>query len=190
MIIRPKVLLGVFGSLAVLLVALVVFFYYLITRSFPVTSGTVDVPGIQSDVRVFRDTYGVPHIFASSEYDAYYAVGYVQAQDRLWQMELMRRAGEGRLAEILGEPALKVDRMFRTLGIWRQAQKTLPTLDDKTRNALQAYADGVTQYIVTHKGKYPIEFDLLNFEPETLDGRTLAAHQPVDGLGTQLLPLG
>jgi penicillin G amidase len=166
MTIRPNVLLGVFGSVAILLVALVIFFYYLITRSYPATSGTVDVPGIQSDVKVFRDEYGVPHIFASSEYDAYYAVGYVHAQDRLWQMELIRRAGEGRLAEILGEPALKVDRMFRTLGIWRQAQKTLPTLDDKTRNALQAYADGVTQYIVTHRGKYPVEFDLQNFEPE------------------------
>ena len=166
MTLQPKAILGTLGSFVVLLVALVVFFYYLITRSYPATTGTVDVPGVQADIQVFRDGYGVPHIFAGSDYDAYYAVGYVHAQDRLWQMELLRRAGQGRLSEILGEPALKVDRMFRTLGLWRQAQKTLPIVDEKTRNALQAYADGVTQYIVTHRGKYPVEFDLLNFEPE------------------------
>lgn len=163
---RLKVIFGALGTLAVLVLALIVFFYYLITKSYPVTTGTVDVPGIRSDVHVYRDNYGIPHIFANSDYDAYYAVGYVHAQDRLWQMELVRRAGQGKLAEVLGEPALKIDKMFRTLGVWRQAQRTSPTVDEKTRNALQAYADGVTQYIVSHKGKYPIEFDILNFEPE------------------------
>jgi penicillin amidase len=82
-------------------------------------------------------------------------------------MELIRRAGQGRLAEILGEPALKIDKMFRTLGLWRQAEKTASTIDEATRRALQAYADGVTNYIASHKGKYAIEFDLLNFEPES-----------------------
>ena len=163
---RLKLMFGVLGTLAVLLVSLAVFFYYLITKSYPVTSGTVDAAGLSSDVKVYRDDFGVPHIFAGSEYDAYYAVGYVHAQDRLWQMELMRRAGEGRLSEVLGEPALKIDKMFRTLGFWRQAQQMLPAVDPKTRLALEAYADGVTQYINTHRGKSPIEFDLLNFEPE------------------------
>ena len=163
---RVKVLLGVTGTFAVLILTLVLFFYYLITKSYPVTSGSVEVSAIHSEVKIYRDDYGVPHIYASTEYDAYYAVGYVQAQDRLWQMELIRRAGEGRLSEILGEPALKIDKMFRTLGLWRQAQRTAPTIDAKTRLALEAYADGVTNYIVTHKGKYPVEFDLLNFEPD------------------------
>lgn len=163
---RLKVFLGVAGTLIVLTLCLVLFFYYQITKSYPATSGSVEASGIHSDVRIYRDDFGVPHIYAGTEYDAYYAVGYVQAQDRLWQMELMRRAGEGRLSEILGEPALKIDKMFRTLGLWRQAQRSAPTIDEKTRLALQAYADGVTRYVVTHKGKYPIEFDLLNFEPE------------------------
>jgi penicillin amidase len=163
---RLKVILGVAGSLLVLALSLTVFFYYLITKSYPVTSGAEKVAGIHSEVQIYRDDYGVPHIYAGSEYDTYYAVGYVHAQDRLWQMELIRRAGEGRLSEILGEPALKVDKMFRTLGLWHQAQRTIPTVDATTRLALEAYADGVTNYIATHKGKYPIEFDLLNFEPE------------------------
>ncbi|MCX6134647.1 MAG: penicillin acylase family protein [Ignavibacteriales bacterium] len=163
---RLKVFLGVLGTLTVLTLSLTVFFYYLITKSYPATSGTENVVGIQAEVQVYRDDYGVPHVYANSEHDAYYAVGYIHAQDRLWQMELIRRAGEGRLAEILGEPALKIDRMFRMLGLWRQAQKNAPDVDAKTRVALEAYADGVSHYIASHKGKYPIEFDLLNFEPE------------------------
>ncbi|MEK6757113.1 MAG: penicillin acylase family protein [Bacteroidota bacterium] len=163
---RAKILIGSLITLAFFSVALVIFFYYLITKSFPTTSGSVDVPGLRASVKIFRDEYGVPHIIAESEEDAYFAVGYVHAQDRLWQMELMRRAGQGRLAEVLGEPALKIDRMFRTLGIWRQALKIAPTIDEKTRTAAQSYADGVSSFIETHKGKYPIEFDLLDIEPE------------------------
>ncbi len=163
---RLRVVLGALGTSVVLLLAIVVFLYYLITKSYPVTSGTVEVQGIQAEVKIYRDDYGIPHIIATSEYDAYFAVGYVHAQDRLWQMELIRRAGQGRLSEVLGGPALKIDKMFRTLGIWRQVQKTSSTIDQKSHDALQAYADGVTQFIVTHKGKYPIEFDILNCEPE------------------------
>jgi penicillin G amidase len=163
---RLKVILGIAGTLAVLVIAAFAFFYYLITKSYPVTSGTLDVSGIHAQVSIYRDDYGVPHIVAGSDYDAYFAIGYVHAQDRLWQMELIRRAGQGRLAEVLGEPALKIDKMFRTLGLWRQAEKTAPTIDEATRSALQAYADGVTNYIESHKGKFPVEFDLLNFEPE------------------------
>ena len=163
---RLKVFLGIAGTLAVLVIAALAFFYYLITKSYPVTNGTLDIPGIRAQVNVYRDDYGVPHVVAESDYDAYFAVGYVHAQDRLWQMELIRRAGQGRLAEVLGEPALKIDKMFRTLGLWSQAEKTAPTIDEATRTALHAYADGVTSYIASHKGKYPIEFDLLNFEPE------------------------
>ena len=163
---RAKIIVGTLITLAVLVVALGVFFFYLITRSFPTTSGTIDVPGLQSDVKIYRDEYGVPHILADSERDAYFAVGYVHAQDRLWQIELFRRAGEGRLAEVLGEPALNVDRMFRTLGMRQQASKLADAADVQTRDALKAYADGVSYFIETHKGKYPVEFDLLDIEPE------------------------
>jgi len=167
MSLRLKVVIGSLATLAFLALALLVFFYYLITKSFPTTSGSLDIPGLQADVKIYRDEYGVPNIYAGSDHDAYFAVGYVHAQDRLWQMELFRRAGQGRLAEVLGEPALKIDKMFRTLGIWKQAQRMSQTIDEKTREALQAYADGVSTYIRTQKGHYPVEFDLLNIEPES-----------------------
>jgi penicillin G amidase len=160
---------GIIGFLAVFILittAGLAIGYYLVTRSFPKVSGTISVQGLKQESEVRRDEYGVPHINAHSEYDAFFTVGYIHAQDRLWQMDLTRRAGTGRLSEILGTPALKTDKMFRTLGLWRHAQKLSQSIDEETRNALQAYADGVNQYIFTHTGKYPIEFDMLNIEPE------------------------
>jgi penicillin amidase len=163
---RTKFLIGMGATLAVVLVAMVVLAYYLITKSFPTTSGTLALKGLSGDVEVLRDDYGVPFVSASNERDLYFAVGFVQAQDRMWQMELIRRAGMGRLAEILGEPALKTDRMFRTLGIHRHAKEAAVILDDTMRHILQAYADGVNAYIEHSKGSYPLEFDLLSIEPE------------------------
>jgi penicillin G amidase len=164
--ITKKEIIGFLAVFIIIVIAGLIIGYYLVTRSFPEVSGTVSVQGLSQEVKVHRDTYGVPHISAQSEYDAFFAVGYIHAQDRLWQMDVTRRAGTGRLSEALGAPALKTDKMFRTLGLWRHAQKLSQFIDDETRKALQAYADGVNQYIFTHAGKYPIEFDMLNIEPE------------------------
>jgi penicillin amidase len=166
MTIRQKILVGAVSVVVLVLLVLAGVAYHLITKSFPQTSGSVSIRGLQSEVTVFRDEYGVPHLFASSDRDGYFAVGYTHAQERLWQMELIRRAGMGRLSEILGEPALVPDKMFRTLGIWRLAKTITSTLDPRTRTALQDYADGVNSFIETHKGKYPVEFDMLSIEPE------------------------
>jgi len=161
-----KTLIGIGFTFIIVLCAGTFIGYFFVTRSFPKVSGTISVKGLDQDVNVYRDEFGVPHIVAQSEYDAFFAVGFTQAQDRLWQMELTRRVGMGRLSEVLGEPALHVDKMFHTLGLWRHVQKLSYSLDDDTRKALQAYADGVNQFIRTHSGKYPIEFDMLNIEPE------------------------
>ena len=161
-----KTLIGIGVIAIVLLVIGVGTGYILVTRSFPAVSGTIDAKGLTQDVQVYRDDFGVPHIIAQSEYDAFFTVGFTHAQDRLWQMEITRRAGMGRLSEVLGEPALSIDKMFHTLGLWRQSQKLSLSLDDDTRKALQAYADGVNNFISTHTGKYPIEFDMLHIEPE------------------------
>jgi penicillin G amidase len=161
-----KGIIGIVATIVIVVLAGGAIGYLLVTRSFPKISGTVYVQGPLHEIKVYRDEYGVPHIRAQSEYDAFFAVGYTQAQDRLWQMDLMRRAGSGRLSEVLGESALKIDKMFRTLGLWKHAQKLSRFIDDDTRKALQAYADGVNQFILTHAGKYPIEFDMLQIEPE------------------------
>lgn len=163
---RLKILLGILGTGAVLLVALAVFLFYLITKSFPVTSGTIQLKGMEAETSVYRDEYGVPHVFAASDHDAYFTVGFLHAQDRLWQLELVRRAGQGKLAEVLGEPALVIDKMFRTLDLWSHTQRLAAELDDTTRSALQAYADGVSAFIAANRGKYPVEFDLLKIDPE------------------------
>ncbi|HEY6952517.1 MAG TPA: penicillin acylase family protein, partial [Bacteroidota bacterium] len=163
---RLKVVVGIAATLLILVVIGGALTYYLISRSFPETSGSQTIKGLKAEVRIYRDDFGVPHIYAASDADGYFAVGYVQAQDRLWQMELIRRAGSGRLSEILGAPALNADRLFRTLGLSRIARRNAELLDPAVRNALQAYADGVNAFIVSHRGKYPIEFDMLNVEPE------------------------
>jgi penicillin amidase len=164
--ISKQAVVGISATVVALSIVVAALGYYLLTRSFSKTSGTVSVSGIGNEVKIYRDEYGVPHIEARSEHDSFFAVGFTHAQDRLWQMELFRRVGSGRLSEILGDRTLSVDKMFRTLGFWRQAQKLALELDEQTRAALQAYADGVNEYIAAHKGRYPVEFDMLNFEPE------------------------
>lgn len=136
------------------------------TTSLPVTSGKVAVNGLAGPVEIYRDRHGVPHIFAKSEGDGFFALGYVHAQDRLWQMEFQRRVGAGRLAEIVGPAAVPTDKTIRTLGLYRAAQSALEGLDAPTRAALQRYADGVNAWIAGHKGALPLEFTLLRHRPE------------------------
>src|SRR5207247_8851166 len=110
------------GALAILLVAsVVVAGLILIYRPLPTIDGDFRLLGIDERGEVLRDSYGVPHIYAKTEHDLWYLQGYVTAQDRLFQMDLYRRAGSGRLAEVLGEPALDADRQMRTFGLARVA---------------------------------------------------------------------
>lgn len=161
-----KIVIGLSAFILVSLTVLFILGIVLIRRSFTPYDGKVRVHFISEKVNIYRDSYGVPHIEATSEYDAYFAIGYVHAQDRLWQMELQRRAGLGRLAEVLGKDAVPIDRMFRTLGFTHLAHRLEAVLDPETRSALQAYADGVNEYIRIHKGHYPLEFDMLGYDPE------------------------
>jgi penicillin amidase len=139
---------------------------WLVRRSFPTVEGTVSLTGLTGAVDVHRDAYGMVHITASSTSDAYRALGYVHAQDRLWQMEIIRRVGMGRLAEAVGRDAVPVDRLLRTVGLWQVAGRVESNLDAEVRGDLQAYADGVNAYLVASKGRRPLEFDMLGIEPE------------------------
>src|SRR3990172_7131731 len=95
--------------------------FYLLRRPLPQTKGRVTLEGLQSPVEIIRDRWGVPHIYASNLRDTFFGVGYAQAQDRLWQMELNRRLASGTLSEVLGEPVLEVDRLTRRIGFRRTA---------------------------------------------------------------------
>jgi penicillin amidase len=157
------------GIIALLLVIVVVGGgggYVWLSTSLPVVSGTLRLPGLKAEAVVARDDLGVPQITAQSSDDAMFALGFVHAQDRLWQMELQRRVGAGRLAELIGTEALPIDRFMRTLGLYRLAEASIDHLNDSTKHALDAYAAGVNAYITAHRGALPPEFVLLRTSPE------------------------
>ncbi|WP_342361034.1 penicillin acylase family protein [Terrarubrum flagellatum] len=143
----------------------------IVSRSLPREQGVVTLasaseqPLISADVSVRRDGAGVPHIKAKSREDAYFALGFVHAQDRLWQLEMNRRIASGELSEILGESALPTDKFIRTLGVPRAAEKQYAKLPADARAALQAYAAGVNAYIDQEMGSPPVEFWLTRSQP-------------------------
>ena len=128
--------------------------------------GTVTVPGLDSTVEVRRDRWGVPHIYAKTRHDLFLAQGYVAAQDRLWQMEMWRRIGEGRLAEVLGPSAVERDRFARLLKYRGDMTPEWASYAQDTREILQAFVDGVNAYIAAVRTRPPIEFTLLAIAPE------------------------
>jgi len=139
--------------------------YWTFYRPLPDYTATLELQSLQDEVDIHWDTFGIPHIYASSKNDLYHALGYVHAQDRLWQMTLSQMAAEGRLAEFLGKDLLAYDKLQRTIGFWRIAQRLEAELADSTRKHLQAYADGVNAYVEQNPGSLPIEFSLAEMRP-------------------------
>lgn len=140
--------------------------YLWLRSSLPQLDGTVALAGLEQPVEVLRDTVGVPHILAGSPEDAAFALGFVHAQDRLWQMEFNRRLGAGRLAEILGPQGLDYDRFMRTLGLYRLARADFEGFDAPTKARYLAYAAGVNAFLTSRTGALPPEFLLLQVKPE------------------------
>ena len=136
------------------------------TRLFPNWTAECRVIGLSAPVTVTRDGHGVPTIEAASLDDLFFAQGYVTAQDRLWQMDMMRRYGSGELSEILGEDTLKLDREQRILGLRAAAKKSLEMAGPRDRAFLEAYARGVNAYIAARGGRLPIEFRILRYAPK------------------------
>lgn len=134
--------------------------------SLPQTSGSLEVAGLEGDAHIARDEWGVPHIFAGSTHDAFFAMGVAHAQDRLWQMEITRRALRGRVAEILGQPGVDSDIFFRTMGLGPAAETAAASLPADIAAALDAYADGVNAVIEAPGFVPPPEFQILMIEPE------------------------
>src|SRR4030042_5369843 len=114
-----KVTLSLLVSIFILFLFIALYSYWTLLSPVPDYSGELDVEGITSEVKIYRDQFAVPYIFASDEKDAAFALGFLHAQERLFQMDLLRRAGEGRLSEVFGSRALPFDKMFRTIGIYK-----------------------------------------------------------------------
>lgn len=161
-----KILIIVLAVVGVLALVLVGAFLYVRSSAATETDGALALAGLQSAVTVHRDENGVPHIYADNAYDLFFAQGYVQAQDRLFQMDFQRRVGLGRLSEVLGEATLETDQFLRTLGTNRAAAEDIKLLDAETLAHLQAYADGVNAFIAANPNKLPIEFRILGYTPE------------------------
>jgi penicillin amidase len=121
---------------------------------------------VRAEVRVVRDARGIPHIDASNDPDLFFGFGYAMAQDRLFQLDYLRRKGAGRLCEILGHAALEQDQLVRTVGIRRIAEEELTRLPLETRTVLDAFAAGINAWIAHASDRLPIEFDLLDYRPE------------------------
>jgi len=136
-------------------------------RPLPAVRGTIEIEGVSSPIEILRDRYGIPHIRAASRTDAIFALGFVHAQDRLWQMEMQRRAAAGRLAEALGEAAAPTDRFMRTVGFARAARSARESLAPADLAWIDAYVRGINAFLARTSGwRLPVEFSLTGISPE------------------------
>jgi penicillin amidase len=145
---------------------------YVLRRPVPRAKGRRSLAGLREGAEIIRDRWGVPHIYASNIEDLAFAVGYAQAQDRLWQMEVNRRAASGTLAELLGEEALEIDRLTRRIGFRRAAERDWREADAEERAVLESYSAGVNAY--SRRAKMPLEFTILRSRP--------GPFEPIDSL--------
>lgn len=159
-----RILLGLLILVAILILTAIVYVQFLKTAAVPDYNKDFVLYGLKSEVEILRDSHGIPHVYAQNEDDLYRAVGFAMAQDRLWQMDLLRRVTQGRLSEILGKDQVETDLMMRALRIQEKSQKILDSSDPKVVAALEAFSDGVNQYIA----QFPLtpEFKILGYQPE------------------------
>lgn len=180
-----KILLWGAAVFVILAIILVVGINMFLSRGLPVTEGEVKVPGLTAPVKVTRDSSGVPHLVAENEHDLFLAQGYIQAQDRLFQMDLSRRQASGRLSEVIGNSTLDSDKYFRTLGLRRAAEASYNEYSTEGKEVLDVFAEGVNLYIkeLQENGKWPVEMTILGYEPElwsAVDSLTIGKYMAFD----------
>lgn len=182
---HPKLLVLAIIAIAVAGIAAVLISGYA-HSALPPLDGTIAVAGLSAPVSVTRDRQGVPAIDAANLRDLFFAQGYITAQDRLFQMDLLRRAAAGELSEVVGEVAVKHDRQQRILGLRAAAEKNLALLAADDRQSFEAYAQGVNAFINTHRRTLPLEFRVLRYSPKpwAVEDSTLIADQMVSTLST------
>lgn len=161
-----SILLWLVVTVFVILLCFLGYWYHVADAALPQVDGKIQVAGLSVPVHVIRDARGVPTIDANSLQDLFFAQGYVTAQDRLWQMDIMRRFASGDLSEILGPDLLKFDREQRILGLRAAAQQSWQMATPRDREFFEAYARGVNAGIGSHRDRLPLEFRLLHYIPK------------------------
>ncbi|MEW6349569.1 MAG: penicillin acylase family protein [Thermodesulfobacteriota bacterium] len=166
----PSLLLKIFTVIPVVLIFLAgagtLWIYFFVLSLLPESQAGVDMPGLSADVQVVRDKNGVPGIIGNTEEDLALVLGYVMAQDRLWQMDFLRRASQGRLAEILGARYLPGDHLARTLRVAMADKRPADQTTERQNLWLDHFVRGVNRFISTHARKLPVEFSILEYRPE------------------------
>ncbi|MBN1639216.1 MAG: penicillin acylase family protein [Ignavibacteriales bacterium] len=160
-----KHIIGISFSLLAFVFFFIVFSLLKLHDSLPDYSGELNFQQIKAPVKIYRDSCAVPYIIAENDEDAMFALGYVHAQDRMFQMDILRRAGEGRLSELFGNSTVFYDKMFRTLGLYRIITENYNKYSNESRTFLESYSQGVNTFIQEAEGNFPIEFKLLEYEP-------------------------
>ena len=156
---------AVYTLIALITILCIALLFY-VRGSLPDYSGEYEVQGIKGPVEIVRDFHAVPHIYADHQDDLAFGMGYAMAEDRLWQMDLFRRVATGRLSEIFGKRTIKADRFAKISGFQRESKSLVAELNAAEKSYLGAFVKGVNQYVTTHPDEIPIEFKLLNYEPD------------------------
>ena len=160
------ILLSLLGLIILAVIAGFILLTDIKRGAIPNYDGEQIVEGLAKDVTVYTDERGMPHIYAENEHDLYYAVGYIMARERLWQMDLIRRATTGRLSEIFGKDYVQTDLFLRSLDMTTKSKMILSAEDSMIIESIQAYADGVNTYVNAAGNKLPPEFRILGYKPE------------------------
>ncbi len=173
-----KIFVRLLAILTLIIITVVFFISLHFKKSLPKINGKLSIKALRNPVKIVRDKYGVPHIYGENEEDIFFALGFVHAQERLWQLDLLRRMAEGRLAELfgnikiqndpeIGDTLVHSDKFKRVLGFYHISKKIKENIPNwKIKSIMQAYTDGVNEYINSNKNNLPPEFVILGYKPE------------------------
>ncbi|MCX7930695.1 MAG: penicillin acylase family protein [Chlorobi bacterium] len=163
----PSIVIAAAVTFSVIVLAILLFGIHLAFDESPLYDDTVVTTDVRDSVFVYRNEFAIPHIIAVKDEDAFVALGYIHARDRLWQMDFLRRVARGRLAEIFGEQFVATDAFFRTLGIEHTTRSVIyPGLSAESKRVLSAYARGVNLFLSNHRNQLPFEFGALGYTPD------------------------
>ena len=148
-----KITLSIIISFILIIIIGGYIFYRMLNTSLPLYEGTLNAPGLHEQVEIYRDSLAVPYIFANNDEDVAFALGYLHAQERMFVMDIVRRAGAGRLSEIFGKETVPFDKMFRTIGLDRTVKMIKQKMNHEVLKILEAYSKGVNLYKNQAKNK-------------------------------------